>query len=107
MEKKKAVNVYVCPSCGWRAITVNLVDGVTPFFIRCEGARRCDADRFPSATSAMYRVDQSLTPTHEWYRPDEQELNAKPYMREHVEQGGLALRKIYRPVEQRLSSSGS
>jgi hypothetical protein len=47
------------------------------------------------ASSSMYRTDQSQTPSHEWYKPDEIEFEKlDPQSREHVASGGLLLRKI-------------
>ena len=41
--------------------------------------------------SHMYLVDQTLEPTHEWYRPTGKVQKA---YREHVAMGGLLIRKI-------------
>ena len=52
------------------------------------------------STSCFYRCDQTLTPTHEWYKPTMEELkklykgNVLTGMVEHVEMGGLDLRKL-------------
>lgn len=96
-EEKGAINIYTCPSCGWRAITRNRDDGTTPFMIACEG-KDCEADpRVGGCTSAFYRVDQTLEPTHEWYRPlsaGERKAMKDPALRDHVRMGGLLLRKI-------------
>lgn len=102
-EQQHAINVYTCPACGWRAVTVNLVAGTTPMFIQCEGsfdcARKFQGNRdYPGAVSAMYRVPQDLEPTHEWYKPTEAEIvshraAAIPAIRQHVELGGLLLRQ--------------
>jgi len=92
MSYKGKKNVYRCEH-GHRTITVDLVEGVTPFMIRCrhEG---CDTH----AQSSFYRVDQGLEATHEWYLPSIDEafqLNMQhPGMLDHVKQGGLVLRKI-------------
>lgn len=94
MERAQMVNVYTCPVCGWKAVTRNLVAGVTPMFIKCEGPERCDAKTFPVCGSSCYRVDQKQEPTHEWYKPTEDELMRRPWMIEHVAKGGLALRRV-------------
>lgn len=45
------------------------------------------------AHSSMYRCDQKLTPEYEWFRP--QSLKGlSPEMKEHIQKGGLELRKI-------------
>lgn len=82
-------NAYCCPL--HKTITVDLVKGVTPFAIRC---------RYPGcneiAYSVGYRVPSAYaeTASHEWYRPDSTELSTLDReTREHVENGGLLLRK--------------
>lgn len=94
-EAKNAINEYRCPTCNWKAITKTLVDGVTPMFIRCEGPKLCDRNTLPAAVSMMYRVNQAQQPTHEWYRPEGEELEkAVPSVKDHVEAGGLLLRRL-------------
>ena len=94
MEQGNAINVYRCPMCHWQAVTINRVEGVTPMFIRCESKTCASRNDLPGCFSAMYRVSQQLEPTHEWYRPEEEELLEKPWARAHVEAGGLMLRRI-------------
>lgn len=105
METKDKLNAYICPKLH-HVITVNKADGVTPMFISCD---KCGE----RASSRMYNVDQSLTPTHEWYKPTpeelekavqetvtEQKIEAKDVemvrnsFKQHVDDGGLLLRKI-------------
>ena len=85
-------NLYVCVNCGQRIITVDRDEGVTPFMIGCrEGGGLCPG----SAYSTFYTVDQSVTPTHEWYRPDAAEAKKLGRLwRDHLAGGGLKLRKI-------------
>lgn len=86
MEKKGQVNFYTCESCDADIVTVNRDDGVTPYMIRCE---RCGG----VSVSAFYRVNQSTTPTHEYYRPvTVRGMSRKS--KEYVRNGGLLLRKI-------------
>lgn len=81
-------NVYTCDECGHQKVTVDLVHGTTPFMISC-GADGCGA----MSKSSFYRVDQSLEPTHEWYRPED--VSGETEMtKEHVRKGGLLLRVI-------------
>jgi hypothetical protein len=83
-------NVYTCQTCAWKAITVDLVEGVTPFMIGCERPL-CEGDAY----SAGYVVDQTLLPTHEWYRPDTKEAKRLGRLwRDHLKGGGLKLRKV-------------
>lgn len=86
------VNVYTCPKCKGRTVTIDADDGVTPFMINCRSVGGCHEEM---AESSFYRVDQNLVPTYEWYRPVGDELAMlKGEMREHVDKGGLLLRRI-------------
>lgn len=86
-------NVYTCPK-GHKTVTVDTDDGVTPFMLGCrqkddDGKHNCTQ----MARSSMYRVDQTLTPEFEWYKPDNMKgLNLSE--RGHVKKGGLLIRKI-------------
>lgn len=91
-EQHNAINIYTCQTCGWKMITINRAEGVTPAFVSCENG--CDPESFPTCISSMYRVPQTLTPTYEWYRPSDEEMKDKPHAVEHVRMGGLLLRKI-------------
>lgn len=110
-EEQNAINIYTCQTCGWKAITKNLVVGTTPFMIGCE---HCSG----SCHSSFYHVAQDQIPTHEWFKPaTDAELIAtidaelaklgkrgRPLRRqrqmiidetkEHVSMGGLLLRKV-------------
>jgi len=96
-EGKK--NLYQCEHDPSHIIvTVDREPGVTQFMTVCERCKEAGTPgsrgmRHPSMTSAMYRVHQMLTPTHEWYRPDTFDgLNVGSI--EHVKRGGLLLRPI-------------
>ncbi len=92
MEKARRINVYVCPKCKGETITINAVDGLTPFLIKCRSVGGCHEEM---AQSSFYRVDQNLIPTYEWYRPDQAELaGLDEGVRDHVQRGGLILRRI-------------
>ncbi len=83
-------NVYTCDTCGRQTVTVDRDDGTTPFMIDCTGSG-CKG----YMQSSLYRVDQALPATHEWYRPALSEMkNRKRHLRDHVERGGLLLREI-------------
>lgn len=95
MSKEKK-NAYICDKLH-ATVTIDREDGVTPMFISCPV---CNGQ----ATSRMYRVDQTLEPTLEWFKPTLAELK-KVYkgailqaMEEHVKQGGLDLRKIEKVI---------
>lgn len=79
-------NAYECDGCGYYIITIDRDPGVTPFMKRCENCQGM-------AYSKMYRVQDRLEPTHEWYRPAS--LAGVPTSAyDHIEKGGLLLRSI-------------
>lgn len=84
------VNIYVCKE-GHKTITIDSVEGVTPFLIKCRCTGGCDE----LAQSSMYRVDQAQRPGYEWYKPDKKEFNnLDEGMKDHVNRGGLLLRRV-------------
>jgi hypothetical protein len=89
---KGGINVYRCHADHW-TVTIDAVDGTTPFMIRCR-REGCGL----MAESGFYRPGfQSLIPTHEWYKADEREIARMEYAdacREHADKGGLFLRPI-------------
>lgn len=95
MEKREMLNRYTCLNCGKHITTINLEDGVTPAFVKCRFG--CEA----LMRSHWYQVHQLNSGgvgeiTHEWYRPDEEELKTSPTaVQEHVKLGGLLLRKHF------------
>ena len=85
------LNAYTCKECGEAIVTVDRDEGVTPMMLACRATEGCQGRSF----SSFYRVDPTLTPTWEWYTPGKRELRRmSPEMRDHIERGGLALRKI-------------
>lgn len=96
------LNVYSCPA-DHHTVTVDRDAGVTPSGMLCP---HIDRRGFPvvevvcdlTTRSAFYRVPDGLTPTHEWYRPDNAERRTlNPYKADHVNRGGLLLRPIQPP----------
>lgn len=85
-------NMYQCDTCGGVIVTVHRQHGVTPMFLNCRATNGCAG----SMASAMYApVPEMFTPTHEWYVPTVDELQQmNREMREHIEQGGLMIRKV-------------
>lgn len=84
-------NVYTCRDCGGQIVTVDSDDGVTPFGLLCRMGGTC----LGIMRSSCYQVDQTLAPTHEWFRPSLKNARRKgPAMLDHVKQGGLDLRPI-------------
>jgi hypothetical protein len=95
-------NVYVC-DLNHRTVTIDRVEGVTPFIIACPVCKKYLCKDHQFAQSMMYRVSQALIPTHEFYKPTAEELeklkaeystHAYYNLRQHVDQGGLLLREI-------------
>ena len=95
MSHQGKVNVYVCPKCKGQTVTIDADDGTTPFMIKCRSVGGCHEEM---ATSSFYQVDQNLIPSFEWYRPVGEQLDRiikqGGDMQEHVEKGGLLLRRI-------------
>jgi hypothetical protein len=92
-EPEGGKNVYVCQSCGHGTVTVNAVEGTTPFQIGCT-AEGCGG----AAYSQFYRVPPDAgEPTHEWYRPTPGQARRMdrrwPGTADHVQMGGLMLRE--------------
>lgn len=84
-------NIYTCtaPGCGAHIVTVDRDAGVTPFMIPCK-IPGCPG----MMQSSMYRVfDQNMRAFWEWYKPPVIQL-LTPCERDHVEKGGLLLRRI-------------
>lgn len=105
-----AYNHYICPA-GHVTVTIDRDAGVTPAFMPCPH----EATRgFPAVTvvcelraaSGWYRVPQAewraepaRQATHEWYRPDDDERrHLDAYQADHVNRGGLLLRRVCTPV---------
>lgn len=94
-EAAGLVNTYTCRDCVGRIVTVNRVEGTTPFTLNCRAKPGCKG----FMTSGFYRGDQSETPGYEWYLPSLEEARRQgPDMVEHVRMGGLDIRPI--PSEQ-------
>lgn len=89
-------NIYMCRTCGHGFVSIDLVDGTTPFLTACLNCKK------PHAASFFYRAPQELlgTPAIEWYRPTETEvLRMSAVVQEHVKRGGL-IRRRYRPRQE-------
>ena len=88
-----SVNVYTCQKCKGFTVTVDLVEGVTPFMIRCRAKQFMGGICDGMAESGFYRQPAPAAPAWEWYRPDAEEIERLDLgTREHVKQGGLLLR---------------
>jgi hypothetical protein len=94
MPFKGKKNSYQCEVCNGVIVTVDIDDGTTPFLLLCRATPSCDG----MMKSNFYRIDQSIKAGYEWFRP----ASSKGYsagMRQHIEMGGLVLRKIAPPPE--------
>lgn len=86
--KPRRVNQYTCGECGGVITTIDRDEGTTPMFLSCRATDGCDG----RMSSSCYRVPKGLVPDHEWYKPDK--LPREPGMRQHVQMGGLLIRRI-------------
>ncbi|HEU4975273.1 MAG TPA: hypothetical protein VFT50_09305 [Baekduia sp.] len=99
------INGWTCDACGQTTYVVHVDEGVTPMFLACraEGVDPREATCKGMGQSLMY--PRTAPPPHvlaavawEWYQPDAAELRAlrqfEPQTAEHVERGGLLLRKL-------------
>lgn len=85
---KGGINQYICQTCGGVITTIDRDDGTTSFMLDCRVTPGCPG----RMQSAVYLVDQTLTPNWEWYMPEK--LPKERSMRQHVRMGGLLIRKI-------------
>ena len=84
-------NIYTCEECGGTFVTVDRDEGTTPFMTLCRVTAGCRG----AAQSSFYRVDQSITPTHEWRRlTDSEAAEQNPGGMQHHLMGGLFLRPL-------------
>ncbi len=86
------INVYQCEKCLEVTVTEDVDEGTTPFMILCR-KQGCDG----MAKSALYRVNQNLKATHEWYRP-ETTAGLDHNTARHAQMGGLLLREKGAPA---------
>lgn len=82
------INAYDCSNCDYQIITIDRDEGTTPFMITCPKCKEM-------AMSNFYRVAQNLAPTHEFYRPNQEEYDTLlGEEKEYIGKGGLILREI-------------
>lgn len=85
------LNIYTCDTCRGHIVTIDMDAGTTPFMIACHAVQEGEGQCKGRMTSSMYRVfDQSMRPDYEWYRPTGYVI---PNLRDHVNRGGLLMRK--------------
>lgn len=96
------INEYRCDDCEGVMVTIDVDEGDTPFFARCQLAVRKQVDattRLVGATcggrcySSMYDCDQARPAHYAWRRPTPHEAaNLRGFERWQVGQGQLILR---------------
>lgn len=86
------INTYTC-SQGHQIITIDRDEGVTPMFINCPFCEKEGKENI--STSCMYSCPQDWVPTHEWYKPQHEEIAMlREDFKDHIERGGLLFREI-------------
>lgn len=101
-------NVYECRACGRHLVTIDRDEGTTPMFMRCLPERTpggCGEMMASHGYPTPPRPAHIAAPTHEWYKPTDEELLAEcrgdpthaPWIRDHVQRGGLLIRPIRTP----------
>lgn len=88
LEKPGQKNLYNCRDCGFTIVTINSDYGTTPLKTNC---LNCDK----IMQSKAYEVNQDITPSYEWYRPNESEILTitDETLLAFLGKGGLLLRK--------------
>lgn len=87
---KGKLNIYRCRKCRGHIVTRDLDHGVTPFMTSCHATPDCTG----LMQSSMYRVfDQEIRASHVWYRPEQGERLFSGGELQHLQSGGLLLRK--------------
>jgi hypothetical protein len=88
---KDQINGYQCPTCGAVTVTIDVDDGATPMMLRCRKTPGCEG----VAQSMWYRVPSDIgEPEWEWFRPSKAATRRMDAgMRDHIERGGLDLRR--------------
>ena len=88
---KGQLNVYTCKKCGGQITTIDRDEGTAFFSIGCKATIECDGMMY----SSFYRVDQTMKPSWEWYKPTEAETLKLPVgLQHHAKLGGLLLSAI-------------
>ena len=96
MESSNRINAYTCEKLH-STVTWNKDAGVTPMFITCD---QCGG----MASSRMYRVDQSLIATKEWYKPTEEDITNEA--NEVAEKNGIGYKIVYATLKEHVAKGG-
>ena len=90
VQHRRRINNYVCTKCPAVTVTEDVDEGVTPFYINCP-AEGCDGQ----GRSMFYQGHVASPVTFQFYRPSWfRRLFLIRIERDHVEQGGLLMRKV-------------
>ena len=81
-------NLYRCQECLDALVTLDMVDGTTPFMLSCHVTPTCTGAMF----SSFYQCDQRLPHQYEWFKPDRLD-GYDADMLEHIRKGGLVIRR--------------
>lgn len=90
------INAWECDICGNYTVCINIHTGVTPMFLGCRRVWGCHgmARSFGYPEELPPKVITDLL-AWEWYRPSQTEYDKLDLPnRNHVDSGGLLLRKI-------------
>lgn len=100
-------NAYYCNTCGGYIVTIDRDDGVTPVFLLCRAPREDGVEPCRGTMRSMMYPDEPwpasdgfdnpipTEPTWEWFKPTLRAARrGGPEMLDHVQKGGLELRKI-------------
>lgn len=87
MSKGKK-NLYHCSDCHGEIVTLDLVDGTTPFMLACHVTPGCHG----SMRSSFYSCDQRMPHQYEWFKADSLDGYGE-WMRDHIQKGGLVIQR--------------
>lgn len=89
------INAYRCDDCEKHRVVVHVDRGVTPMFLGCPDLNcngRGVSLGYPDQNNIPDKIRNNIG--WEWYRPEYSDKIMKdPGMRQHIKQGGLALRE--------------
>lgn len=87
------INGYICETCTGVIYVRHADAGTTPMFLTCRATAGC-AGRMDSTMYALPPAGfHPLHVTYEWFKPNDLS-DYDPSMRDHLERGGLDLRRI-------------
>ena len=95
-------NVYACPACKHKHVTVALVEGAIPFMLICPHCKKSPSH------STLYDVPRCLLPLQEFYKPDSVEyFTLNDDMKYYVDRGALLIRPVPDDMLKALLATGS